>query len=124
MVVTLRHHDGILGEIVGSVRFDAQNEVLYRTSWILEAEWQRMEKELRLAKLKAREQDRTNFLPNVEASFPGLDDLPLRLRDGTQSFSLSGDQVQSKGKALRIPISSSSGMGKWTLWELMCVNRS
>ena len=38
MVVTFRHHDGILGEIVASVRFDAQNEVHYRTSWMLEAE--------------------------------------------------------------------------------------
>lgn len=38
MVVTFRHHDGVLGEIVGSVRFDAQNEVHYRTSWMLEAE--------------------------------------------------------------------------------------
>ena len=70
-----------------------------------------MEKELtRLAKLKAREQDRTNLLPNVVATFPGLDDLPLRLRNGTQGFSLSGDQVQSRDKALGIPISPSSGL--------------
>ena len=33
----------------------------------------------RSAKLKAREQDRANLLPNVEASYPGLEDLPLRI---------------------------------------------
>ena len=36
--------------------------------------------------------------------FPGLDNLPFRLRNGRESFSLSGDQVQSRGKALGIPI--------------------
>ena len=58
----------------------------------------------RTAKLKAREEDRTNLKPNVEASFPGLENLSIRLRNNRQSFSLSGDQVQSRGKALRIPI--------------------
>ena len=57
------------------------------------------------SQLKAREEDRPKFEPNVETSFPGLDNLPLRLRNGSrQSFSLSGDQVQSRGKALGIPI--------------------
>ena len=37
----------------------------------------------RAAKHKAREVYRSNFEPNVEKSFPGLDNLPLRLRNGT-----------------------------------------
>ena len=35
---------------------------------------------------------------------PGLDNLPIRLRNGRESFSLSGDQVQSRGKPFGIPI--------------------
>ena len=57
-----------------------------------------------LAKQKARKADRSKLKPNAERSFPGLENLPLRLRNGSQSFSLCGDQIQSRGKALGIPI--------------------
>ena len=40
----------------------------------------------------------------LSLGFTGLDNLPLRLRNGRESFSLSGDQIQSRGKALGIPI--------------------
>lgn len=53
----------------------------------------------RKPKLKAREEDRSQFQPNVEMSFPGLENLTLKLRNGRQ-ISLSGDQIQSRGKAL------------------------
>ena len=36
--------------------------------------------------------------------FPGLDNLALRLRNGRGSLSLSGDQIQSRGKAFGNPI--------------------
>ena len=80
----------------------------------------------RKEKVKAPMQDPAKFGPNVNATFPGIDDLsfmlrngltfpgidnlPLMLRNGHQTFSLLGSDIVSRGKAIGIPLG-----GEWWL---------
>ncbi len=45
----------------------------------------------------------------LKLTFLGLDDVPMRLRNGTEIFSLQGSDIVSRGKALGIPL----GQGGW-----------
>lgn len=56
----------------------------------------------RSAKIKAREQNPGHFIPHTAHTFPGLDQLPAAIRHG--SLRLSGSNIQSRGKALGIPL--------------------
>ena len=56
----------------------------------------------RSAKIKAREQNPGHFVPHTAHTFPGLDLLPAAIRHGP--FRLSGSSIQSRGKALGIPL--------------------
>lgn len=53
-------------------------------------------------KLKARQDFPEKFTDNVGPTFPGLDKLPDRIRNGT--IELSGSDIQSRGKAMGIPL--------------------
>ena len=56
----------------------------------------------RKAKIKARLEDLSLSQPDLENTFPGLSQLPTAIRN--QSFSLSGEDIRSRGKALGVPI--------------------
>ena len=56
----------------------------------------------RSAKIKAREQNPGHFVPHTAHTFPGLDLLPAAIRHGP--LRLSGSDIQSRGKALGIPL--------------------
>ena len=55
-------------------------------------------------KLKARQEHPEKFVPDMAVTFPGLSKLPVHLRNET--ITLSGNDVQSRGKAIGIPLSS------------------
>lgn len=57
------------------------------------------------AKKKALAEDPSRFDPNVKATFPDIDNLPLTLRNGHQIFSLRGSDFVSRGNAIRFPLS-------------------
>ena len=59
-------------------------------------------KVLRSAKIKASEQNPGDFVPDTAHTFPGLDQLPAAIRH--EPFTLSGSDIQSRGKALGIPL--------------------
>ena len=56
----------------------------------------------RSATIKDREQNPGHFVPHTAHTFPGLDQLPSAIRRGP--LSLSGSSIQSRGKALGIPL--------------------
>ena len=56
----------------------------------------------RNTKMKALEQNPEHFVPHTAHTFPGLDQLPAAIRLGP--FRLSGSSIQSRGKALGIPL--------------------
>lgn len=53
-------------------------------------------------KIKAREQNPAHFAPYLSHTFPGFDMLPVAISQGL--ISLSGSDIESRGKALGIPL--------------------
>lgn len=54
-------------------------------------------------KLLLKEPWRLDF--HTETTFPGTEDLPLRLRKGCQGFWLRGSDIGSRDKAIEFPLS-------------------
>lgn len=65
------------------------------------------------AKMAARKNNPQDFIPQPEITYPNLELLPARIRDGQDSFPLCGQEVESYGKAIGIPIRLQDGRTLW-----------
>lgn len=54
--------------------------------------------------MKLRLEDASKFEPNINATFPGIDNLRLRLRNARQTFFFRGKGIKIRGKAIGVSL--------------------